>query len=380
MARVGIISVDGHVRAPWAAYRDYLDPQWREPYDAWVAPRLGTPDFCHAELGPTAQWDARRRVADLEAQGVVAEVVFPNGETPFAGRGGGERDPEAAQAGYRAYNRWLADVCAEVPGRIFPQALVDFSDTDAAVKEIHAAKENGFVGVLMPPLTPGARYFFDPALDPIWAACVETGLPISQHGGVGAPHYAPQGMAAFLVLATEHSFFSGRSLWQLILGGVFDRFPALKVAYVETEAWWLRPVMQLLDSRDRLGDEWAAAAGQGGPGRPYSRMPSAYLETNIYMGLSPFVRGQADGAFDDGKDVRFITTANAMIGVDYPHPETALPWLRQTVEAFSAAPKITADGARRVIYGNAAGLYGLDLAALQPHVDRVGLELPALDA
>lgn len=378
MARVGIISVDGHVKAPWTAYRDYLDPQWRGRYDEWVAPHLGAPDFCHADLGQAAQWDAQRRVADLEAQGVVAEVVFPNGATPFGGGGGG-RDAEAVRAGYTAYNRWLADTCAQVPGRMFAQALVDFGDIGAAVKEIHAAKERGFVGILMPPLVPEAlesRYFFDPALDPIWAACVETGLPISQHGGVGAPNYRPQGLAAFLVLATEHSFFSGRSLWQLILGGVFDRFPDLKVAYVETELWWLRPVMDLLDGRDRRGDDWAAAAGRGGQARPYSRLPSDYLRTNIYMGLSPFPQAQgAVSAFDDGKDRELVTTRNAMIGVDYPHPETALSWLSAAVNAFAASPDIGEAAARKVIYGNAAELYGIELARLQPQVDRLGLEL-----
>jgi predicted TIM-barrel fold metal-dependent hydrolase len=377
MARVGIISVDGHAKPSWAAYRDYLDPPWRERYDDWVKPFMATPDFCHSALGQDAQWDAGRRVADLEAQGVVAEVVFPNGATPFASGDPEGRDVEAVRAGYRAHNRWLADLCSEVPGRIFPQALVDFADIDAAVKEIQAAKQNGFVGVVMPPLVQGAqdsRYFFDPALDPIWAACVEAGLPISQHGGEGAPNYRPPGMAAFLVLATEHSFFSGRSLWQLILGGVFDRFPRLKVAYVETEAWWLRPVMELLDRRDLFGDDWAKASGRGG-NRPYARLPSDYLRTNIAFGISPFVKSIALDSFDDGKEREIITSGNAMIGADYPHPETALLELREAVDQFGALPNITAEGARKVIFGNAARLYGIDLARLQPHIERVGFEL-----
>lgn len=373
MSRVGIISVDGHAKPSWAAYRDYLDPEWREAYDAWVGPVAETPDFCHPKFGPQAQWEPKRRVADLEAQGVVAEVVFPNGATPFSPRAGESLGVEALRAGYRAHNRWLADACSEVKGRMFGQALVDFGDVPAAVKEIHAAREQGFVGVVMPPLVEGGRYFFDPALDPIWAACVETGLPISQHGGVGAPNYQPSGLAAFLVLATEHSFFSGRSLWQLILGGVFDRFPALKVAYVETESWWLRPVMELLDNRDRMGDDWAKAAGRGGE-RPYRRLPSDYLHTNVYMGLSPFMQATAQ-SFDDGKERQIITTGNAMIGSDYPHPETALPWLRGAVRAFAGLPNVSEAGARNVIYGNAAGLYGIDLAALQPHIERTGLEL-----
>jgi predicted TIM-barrel fold metal-dependent hydrolase len=263
---------------------------------------------------------------------------------------------------------------------MFGQAQIDFNDVDLAVKEIHTAKNCGFVGILMPGLTADSRFFFDPALDPIWAACTETGLPISVHGGIGSPNYLPAGPAAFLTLATEHSFFSGRSLWQLILGGVFDRFSDLKVAFVETESWWLRPVMTLLDRRDSAGDDWADDASQNHSPlalkRPYSRLPSEYLKTNVFIGISPFAKSLVGAeAFDDGKERQLITTDNAMAGADYPHPETALPWLRDTVQAFAALPGITPEAARKVICGNAAQLYGIDLARLQPHIDRVGFEL-----
>ena len=375
MAKVGIVSVDGHVKAPWPIYRSYLDPEWRNTYDDWARAAEARPDFCHTGFGTNSQWDTDKRVADLEAQGVVAEVVFPNG-TPFA-----KSDSiELTRAGNQAYNRWLSDACAEIPGRMFGQALVDFHDVDLAVKEIHQAKDRGFVGILMPPLTPeigGSRYFFDEALDPIWSACVETGLPLSQHGGIGAPTYHPQGPAAFLTLATEHSFFSGRSLWQMILGGVFDRHPELKVAYVETESWWLRPVVQLLDGRDKFGDEWADASNNPlALKRPYRRLPSDYLSTNVFFGISPFAKQLVSAeAFDDGRDRPLVTTGNAMAGADYPHPETALPWLRDTVCNFATLPGISEDQARKVIYGNAAGLFGIDMASLQSHIDRIGIEL-----
>lgn len=383
MARVGVISVDGHVRAPWDAYRGYLDPQWREAYDDWAAPRRKVGDFCHPGLGQDAQWDARRRVADLSAQGVVAEVVFPNGVTPFASAGA---DPAAVRAGYQAYNRWLANLCAEVPGRIYPQALIDFSDVDAAVREVHAARDLGFVGVVAPPIVDrqaSSRYFFDPALDPIWAALQETGLPLSQHGGFGAPEYRPQGAASFLVLAAEHWFFSGRSLWQLILGGVFDRFPRLKAAYVETETWWMRPILQVLDARDLFGDLWAKAEWATGAGgdvvqRPYARLPSDYLKTNVFLGISPFSLGQARAIYEPpAEGPALITPDNAMVGVDYPHPETALKTMREGVSQLMSLPQLGEAAARQVIYGNAARVFGIDLSPLQAEIARIGVEASA---
>jgi predicted TIM-barrel fold metal-dependent hydrolase len=373
--RIGIISVDGHVKAPRSAYRDYVDPAWRERFDDWLKGFDGMPDgFCREEIGEDAQWNANKRVRDLETQGVVAEVVFSNG-TPFAtGRQDFAPDPQETRQGYMAYNRWLVDFCSEVPGRIHGQAHVAFDDVRQAVRDIHWAKDQGLVGILMPPLYPGSPYFFDPALDPIWAACVDVGLPISQHGGVGAPNYPPQLPAAYLVLATEHSFFSGRSIWQLILGGVFERFPELKVAYVETESWWLRPVMNLLDERDRLGDDWADAALPGN--REYRRSPSSYLATNCYFGISPFLPSQLDtAAIEDAGEHSLINSENTMVGVDYPHPETVFPGMVDVVKRFIDLPSVNEAAVRKVLFSNAAELFHLDIDALQRDGERVGIDL-----
>ena len=135
---------------------------------------------------------------------------------------------------------------------------------------------------MMPPLYGGSKpFFFDPALDPIWAACVGDRTALSQHGGTGAPNYQPQGFASFMVLATEHSFFSGRSLWQLILGGVFERFPDLKVVWAETEDWWIRPVMELMDSRETLGDDWSEFAETLARLKPYTQAAQRLLPLQL---------------------------------------------------------------------------------------------------
>ena len=69
-----------------------------------------------------------------------------------------------------------------------------------------------------------------------------------------------------------------------------------------------------------------------------------------------------------------------MFGVDYPHPETIFPSVMDQAKELVANPHVTEDDARKVLYENAAELYHFDLAALQPHVDRVGFELEDLAA
>jgi predicted TIM-barrel fold metal-dependent hydrolase len=379
MARAAIISVDGHVKAPRAAYRQYIDPKWRDEFEEWLESVAGTPDgFARDEI-KEGQWDPKRRVADLESQGVVAEVLFANG-APFAGgRLDYAPDPEQTRQANMAYNRWVIDFCSEAPGRLFGQALVSFDDVDQAVKDVHWAKEQGLVGILMPPLYPGSKFFFDPALDPIWTACQEVNLPLSQHGGTGAPNYQPAGFAAFSVLAAEHSFFSGRSLWQLILGGVFDRFPDLRISFIETEAWWIGPMIEMLDQRARYADDWSPFILSLGQSKPYSRLPSEYWASNCYAGISPFsptqVSPSALGSADKAEGGFTIHSENAMFGVDYPHPETIFPNVIDNARLLAGMPHVSEADARKVLYENAAAVFHLDLEALQPQFDRLGFEL-----
>ena len=382
MNQVAIISVDGHVKAPRAGYRDYIDPKWRGAFDEWLESVAGTPDgFVRTDF-ESGQWDPKRRVADLEGQGVVAEILFANGAPFAAGRLDYAPDPEQTRQANMAFNRWVIDFCSEAPGRLHGQALVSFDDVDQAVRDIHWAKEQGLVGILMPPLYPGSKFFFDPALDPIWAACQDVDLPISQHGGTGAPDYQPLGISAFMVLAAEHSFFSGRSLWQLILGGVFERFPGLKLAFVETEAWWIGPMIELLDQRARIADDWTEFVQSLGQSLPFSRLPSEYWQSNCYAGISPFHPSQVSaGALgsSDGAEAGFtIHSENAMFGVDYPHPESIFPNVIDNARLLAGMPHVTEADTRKVLYENAAEVFHLDLAALQPEFDRVGFELDDL--
>ena len=186
-------------------------------------------------------------------------------------------------------------------GTILRLAAIDFDDVEQAIADVHWAKENGLGGVLMPPLHPNAKFFFDPALDPVWAACQETGLPLGQHGGTGSPKYEPQSFASFMVLATEHSFFSGRSLWQLILGGTFDRFPELKIAYIETEQWWLGPVMDLLDRREQMGDDWTDSRRRSGGS---SRTRTCRVTTGARTASSASRRSPPNRSNSTGSDRR----------------------------------------------------------------------------
>jgi len=263
-----------------------------------------------------------------------------------------------------------------VPGRRAGQAVVSFDDDiDLAVEDVYWAKEHGLGGMMMPALNPGGTFFFDPVLDPVWAACQDTGLPISQHGGTGAPAYSPPGFASILTLAMEHSFFSGRSLSQMMVGGVFDRFPDLQLVFVETEAYWMPQVINRLSQFTGMGNDWTGFARSINREPTMSRSPLEYWASNCHAGLSPFNSTMVpieDFARPDVGSEFFIGADKAMFGVDYPHFESILPHHSATLAEFLGHPAITDEIARKVLYENAARIYGFDLDALQPHFERVG--------
>ncbi len=66
---------------------------------------------------------------------------------------------------------------------------------------------------------------------------------------------------------------------------------------------------------------------------------------------------------------------NAMFGVDYPHFESVFPDTAAQVDALVAHPAITTEVAEKILYGNAARVYGFDLARLQPDTERVGFDI-----
>ena len=185
------------------------------------------------EGGRAGLWDSDRRVRELEADGVVAEVLFPDGtennEVPFGPFGGLRDHPaELRLAGAKAYNRWLADVCALEPARRAGVALVPLHDIDAAVAEIRWAKEAGLRGgVGLHPGDPALPLYHDARYEPIWATCAELGMPVNFHTGPGKPDYGTGDAARMLIVTEGTLFFAHRSLVVPDLG---RRVRALPVA------------------------------------------------------------------------------------------------------------------------------------------------------
>src|SRR5579862_4496210 len=118
--RYVIISSDAHAGAPMAGYKPYLPSRWHDEFDTWLAGVV----MPWVDVTDTSNWDNDVRTAAMDADGVSAEIIFPNTLPPFfdilAHLSGVPRDRETFArkwAGLQAHNRWLEDFCRLAPAR-----------------------------------------------------------------------------------------------------------------------------------------------------------------------------------------------------------------------------------------------------------------------
>jgi predicted TIM-barrel fold metal-dependent hydrolase len=368
-----IISADSHAGADLLDYRPYLESTFHDTFDAWAAGYVNP--FADLQAPEAARnWDSERRLRELEQDGIVAEVLFPNTVPPFFPSGSlTAPHPDAAEyelrwAGLRAHNRWMADFCAALPGRRAGVAQILLNNVEDAVEEIrwaHAAGLRG--GILLPGVAPGAPVppLHSAAYEPIWRTCAELGVPINHHGGTGAPGLEPNpvSLAVFIV---EVSWYAHRALWHLILGGVFERHPDLRFVLTEQGSDWIPSVLDTLDyyfSRFRSGDATAEAKFGGPAAAQLSLKPSEYFARNCFVGATFMKPSEIPLRYKIG-------VGRLMWGSDFPHAEGTFPYSREALRrTFSEIPPAEL---QQITSGNAAEVYGFDLAALLPHADRVG--------
>lgn len=375
-ARYMIVSADSHVGPLLREQlRDYCPPSRLADFDAfvdeWEPTRrpsfaddgkyfTGTP-FTHkvqdrvaATTATDGVFDPDVRLADMDADGIAAEVIYHGAMTPEIIPWQMSADPELQTLGCQIYNRWLADFVAVDPNRLIGAVQTPIWDVDATVKEVEFGAEHGLKAVNFPAPNRSFAPYNDPVYEPFWVACADTGLPLTTHGGGGdMPQYT--GPEAWALMMSDCFQYSRRGLFYLVWSGVFERHPELRLIFTEQRSEWVPDVLAHLDSiyASEFHD-WKAMI---------PRPPSEYFRDQCYVASSFMARFEAERRHDVGID-------RLMWGSDYPHYEgcygnTQL-CLRQT---FAGMPT---DEVARILGENAIDVFGLDRAPLRRLADRIG--------
>lgn len=246
--------------------------------------------------------DVDARIKDLDRFGIDIQVNFP---TFFLEPVTEDVLYEAALM--RAYNTWIAERSGRYPDRLKFAAILPLRTPELAVAEVKRAKELGAACVTSFG-TVGGKMLHDPSLDPVWAECERQGLPIGIHIGWSHPGLQESGDTVFAsqIIGITMPLFLG--FFSFIGGGILDRHPNLKVAFLEAGADWLPYMLQRMDhyyNADKHFD-W-----EGLP----QRKPSEYFKDgNIY------VTCEGDEALLP-EVVKWVGEDQILISGDIPHAE-----------------------------------------------------------
>lgn len=369
-----VISADCHAGADLLDYRPYLASRHHEDFDAWAAAYVNPYEDLLADAADR-NWNSARRLAELEADGIVAEVVFPNTIPPFFPSASLVAPPPTGEdralrwAGLRAHNRWLADFCDRAPGRRAGVAQILLHDVDEAVREVRRTKEAGLTGGILLPGTPpgsGLPELHSEIYDPLWAVCAELEVPVNHHGGSASPPLGDE-PAARAVFMVETTWFSHRALWHLIFGGAFRRHPGLRLVLTEQGSGWIPGVLDMLDYyHGRLAASRAATAEAkfgAGLAEAMGGTPAELWREHCFVGASFMRPHEVPLRHRIGLD-------KIMWGSDYPHDEGTHPYTREALRlAYAGLPY---DEVAALLGTNAARVYGFDLDFLAPLAARVG--------
>jgi len=353
-----LISADSHVKVAHEQIKANLATKYHQAYDdavaafgARMARGVGAANAAGAAMkaadknsafNEPGYWDPVERLKDMDLDGVEAEVLYSE---VSAFRYLSEMK-EGTSDSVRAFNdvmQWFAE---PDPKRLVVSYQVPIHDIDMAVAEVKRVVELGGKSLQLPvfPSEFGLAEYFDERYDPLFALIQETGLPICCHIGLNTnlddlnrrdPTPNKGVMVPLTPLMTAEAF----GMW--IMGGVFEKFPDLKVVYVEPGltwvAWWLETVEDMVL---RSGYEFPAI----------TELPTAYFHRNVSL---TFIDEPL--AIQRLRDV--IGVENMMWSSDFPHPVTSWPNSKKVIEEqFAGVP---ADERELILSGNAARVWGL---------------------
>lgn len=279
-------------------------------------------------------WEPAARLEAMDKDGVEAEVLYASHLRHFYELSA--EDEPFLRAIAQSYNEWLMDFCSYNPQRLIGLPVLSVLNVEGAVADLQSYARRGARGFMIGSSVPLGMSYGDATFDPLWAAAQDAGVPLSMHTTTGRwkmPQYHHPGLRAMLGSEAEVQ----TSLAEMIYGGVFDRFPRLKIVAAEFDIGWVAHVADRVSTLDpKLGLELA---------------PADYLRRNVWYTFQ-----------DDRAGV--LTTPmfgedNFLWSSDFPHGVTTWPDSHAIVDRQFEG--ISEEIRRKVVRQNVIDLYKLEL-------------------
>ncbi|HVB78787.1 MAG TPA: amidohydrolase family protein [Candidatus Binataceae bacterium] len=362
-----IISADSHITEPPNTYVDFIDPKFRDraphmvrderkgdlfmidgmprPVPMGLIAAAGKPANELTVLGIKFEelhrggWDPEARMADQDRDGVAAEVIYPTVGMLLCNH----KDYDYKKACFDAYNQWIAAYCSAHPDRLIGTGQTAMRSVEEGIADLRRIKDLGLKGVMMPG-NPQVEDYDSALYDPFWEAAINVGMPLSFHILTSRDDAVGRGrgpkLNSFMSIIRGNQDIIGT----LILSGVFERHPKLKVVCVEADAGWAPHYMYRMDHAYDRHRYWLTAG-------TISKPPSEYFRENIYLTF------QDDWVAFKMKDMcnfRRLMWAN-----DFPHSDSTWPWSQELLKKHTA--DLTEEEKNQILHDNVAELYHLSI-------------------
>jgi predicted TIM-barrel fold metal-dependent hydrolase len=313
----------------------------------------GLMEWEHDEIHVGA-YDPKVRLEVLDECGIDAQIIFPS-TIGLGGQGLALADPALGRLAIEIYNDGMAEIQAESGNRLLPLPLMPAWDIDTCIAEATRVATLGARGVNMTsdPQDLGAPDLANRAWDPFWEVCAGLELPVHFHIGASVTgmefygKYPWESHAENTKLAIGGTLLfigNARVVTNLILCGMFDRHPDLKMVSVESGVGWIPFILETLDYE--MSENAPQELAQLG------KMPSEYFRSNLY----------ATFWFENNRNklpalIEAVGEDNILFETDFPHPTCLYPNPLQTVEAKMAT--LSPEARAKILGENARKLYRL---------------------
>jgi predicted TIM-barrel fold metal-dependent hydrolase len=351
-----VFSADSHIMEPATLFQDQLPAALkkhaihsRKEGDYLITGtlektiyRLRVGQHREKELGDNQRRGIREiagRLEDMELEGIDAEICFPSlGLWMYA-----LDDAEAEAASCRIYNDWNNSFLGGHPTRFVRCGMLPVLDFSNTLEELRRLAAMGYTAAMLPAVTPkNLPKYNDAKWDPVFHLAGELGIAFVMHTGTGLESVVVErGPGAAIINYTNQMTDAVGSVMYLVSGGVLDRNPKARCAFIESGASWLAAVAE------RMDEVCEAHAKFVNP--KLSAAPSAIIDRQVWASFQHDRACIASRHLPGGK--------NVMWGSDYPHAEGTFPISRRlTQDLFEGLNVSDADKAD-ILGLNAARLF-----------------------
>jgi predicted TIM-barrel fold metal-dependent hydrolase len=278
-------------------------------------------------------WEPNARLKDMDRDGVEVDILYASHLRHIYGLS--IKDEPFFRAIAQSYNDWLMEYCSVAPNRLVGLPVLSILNIDGAVEDLTLYAKQGAKGFMIASSIPIGMNYGESKFDPLWAAAQDADVPLCLHTTTGAWKKAKFHHPRI------RTFIRGEgeiqtSLLEMIYGGVFDRFPRLKIVAAEWDIGWVAHMVAKLKDHD--------------PKTGLKLAPADYFRRNIWFTFENDRAGVLTTPLY-GAD-RFLWAS------DYPHGATTWPDSQQIVDQQFEG--ISEETKYKVTRQNAIDLYKLE--------------------